>query len=190
MQNITARMLQYREAARLLWNGFLREEDAAGGGEISTDDGLDDWLRLKQLLFTAVVLRHTGDREHARSLLDPSRFSWWNKPIPFIRVVPAREVTAQVSRTSGRGGCWDHPVKTIRPDDDLRFIDFFDWGQAGYLDFQYFHVEIVASRSRPELVGHHALVDVRKADVFVLADTRRKKRGRSGDRTARRGGRT
>lgn len=30
MENITPKVLQYREAARLIWNGFLREQDDLG----------------------------------------------------------------------------------------------------------------------------------------------------------------
>ena len=50
-------MLEYREAARILWNSFLREEDALGGGAISSDGAFHDWQALKHLLFTAIVLR-------------------------------------------------------------------------------------------------------------------------------------
>jgi len=57
MKSITPRILQYREAARVLWNSFLREEDALGGGAISSDGALHDWHALKHLLFTAIVLR-------------------------------------------------------------------------------------------------------------------------------------
>ena len=59
MKRITPQILQYREAARVLWNSFLREEDALGGGAISSDGALHDWDALKHLLFTAIVLRDT-----------------------------------------------------------------------------------------------------------------------------------
>jgi len=168
MQDVTPNVLQYREAARLLWNGFFREQDAYGGGAIATDEALDDWIELKRRLFVALVLRHTGDDQHASVLLDPKLYTYWNKPIGFLRVVPSSpEVPARISRTPGRSGYWDHPVDRLAPDDDLRFIDFFDFGQAGYLDFQYFHVAIVGAPRHPELAGHEALVAVRYASVFV-----------------------
>jgi len=167
MQNIMPRVLKYREAARLLWNGFLREEDVRGGGAVSADFSLDDWVQVKQHLFAALVLRHTGNDDHAEGLLDPKRFTMWMKPIPFLRVVPTSDVPAMVSRTPGHSGYWDHRVDRLGPNDDLRFIDFFDFGQAGYLDFQYFHVAVASSPRHPEIAGHEAVVEVQYADVFV-----------------------
>ncbi len=171
MENITSRVLQYREAARLVWNGFLREEDDLGGGPFSSDYLADDWIALKRDLFVALVLRHTGHDQHAREFLDPQRFTVWTKPIPFLRVaarnVPSPGIPAFVSRTAGHSGYWDHPVNRVGKDDDLRFIDFFDFGDAGYIDFTYFHVAIVSSANHPEIAGHEALIEAQYAEVFV-----------------------
>jgi hypothetical protein len=171
MENITPKVLQYREAARLIWNGFLREEDDLGAGPVS-DDLLDDcWTALKRDLLAALALRGTGNDDHARALLDPQRSTMWTRPIPFLRVaardVPAPGVPAWVSRTPGHSGYWDHAVNRLDRGDDLRFIDFFDFGEAGYIDFKYFHVAVVSSKNHPEIAGHEALIEVQYAEVFV-----------------------
>ena len=110
--------------------------DGAGARAISSDAVLDAWIDLKHLLFVTLVLRHTGNDAHAEFLLGPKKFSLWNEPIPFLRVVPPCDVPAMISRSQGHSGYWDHPVQQLGHEDDLRFIDFFDFGQAGYLDFQ------------------------------------------------------
>lgn len=51
--------------------------------------------------------------------------------------------------------------------DDLRFIDFFDFGEGGYIDFKYFHVTVVSSKNHPELAGHEALIEVQYAEAFL-----------------------
>jgi hypothetical protein len=167
MRNVMPSMLKYREAIRLLWNQFLREDDTRGGGAISSDAVVDAWIDLRHRLFVTLVLRHTGNTAHASFLLAPKKFSLWSEPIPFLRVVPPSDVPAMISRTPGHSGYWDHAVTRLGADADLRFIDFFDFGQAGYRDFQYFHVAVASCERHPELAGHEALVEVQYADVYV-----------------------
>jgi len=158
--NVTPLVLRYREAARHLWNVFLREEATFGTGTLPVAM-LDDWDALKDLLFTALVLRHTGREAHAAArLLSP-------ESLAFLRVVPTSpEVPAMISRHKPAGGYWDHPVCRLGPKDDLRFIDFFDFDQSGFLDFQYYRVSINGSDAA-DLVGRDALIEVQYAHVYV-----------------------
>jgi hypothetical protein len=162
MDEITPLMLRYREAARTVWNGFLREE--AGDSP-----GVHDWEALKQVLFTALVLRHCGHDDCAAALLGPERYSFsWVEPITHLRVVPTAEVPVMISRNPSGGTYWDHPVDRLGPEDaDLRFIDFFDFDQSGYIDFRYYLVSIESFARHPALAGHQALVDVAHAKVFA-----------------------
>jgi hypothetical protein len=164
MDEITPLMLRYREAARTVWNGFLREEPYDSPGS-------HDWEALKQVLFTALVLRHCGHDDCAAALLAPDRYGFsWLKPLTHLHVVPTTEVPVMISRSPGGGGYWDHPVTRLGPDDaDLRFIDFFDFEQAGYLDFRYYLVSIESCTRHAALAGHQALVDVSYAKVFAEA---------------------
>jgi hypothetical protein len=49
----------------------------------------------------------------------------------------------------------------------MRFIDFFDWNQSGWLDFQYYLASIENSTKHPALVGHRALLEITYAKVFA-----------------------
>lgn len=92
----------------------------------------------------------------------------WKDPMRFGRVVPHVDAPVMVTRVPGDHGYWDHPVRKLgREEADLRFIDFFDFGQAGYLDLKYFVVSIESSVRQPDLAGHRALIEVRYADVFL-----------------------
>jgi len=162
MDEITPLMLRYREAARTIWNGFLREEPYDSRGS-------HDWEALKQVLFVALVLRNCGHDDCAAALLSPGRYGFsWVKPMTHLRVVPTTEVPVMISRNPSGGTYWDHPVDRLGPEDaDLRFIDFFDFGESGYIDFRYYLVNIEKCARHPALAGHQALVDVAHAKVFA-----------------------
>jgi hypothetical protein len=113
------------------------------------------------MLFYALVLRHTGDQAHPINLSERA-------PIPYLPVVPTSpEVPAMVSRTKPARTYWDNPVERLGPTDDLRFIDFFDFDQSGFLDFAYYHVSINGSERNTNLAGHEALIEVQYAHVFL-----------------------
>jgi hypothetical protein len=158
--DVTPLLLRYREAARHLWNSSLREPDDAAEA-LPVEGVLDDWEEVRQALFRALVLRSTGSAAHAEARLQ------WLTSFDFLRVRLSMETPALISRITGQGIFWDHPLRTLGPDDDLRFIDFFDFDEAGYRDFLYVQVEIRNSPSHPELAGHAALVEVQYVSVLA-----------------------
>jgi len=88
-------------------------------------------------------------------------------PLAFLKVVPTSpQVPAMVSRHAPADGCWDHPVKRLGPEDDLQFMDFFDFDDSGFLDTS--GSPIMASARAPDLVGHDALVQVQYVNVFEV----------------------
>ena len=149
MKDVTLHLLRYREAARHLWNTFLRQDGTFARGTIPESDVLDDWDSLQKNLFSALVLRHTGDSAR-------------------LRVVPTTaSVPAMISRTRPAHTYWDHPIQRLGPSDTLRFMEFFDFDRSGFLDFAYYRVSIDASEQQTSLVGHEALIEVQYANVFV-----------------------
>lgn len=81
-EDVTSFVARYREAARHIWNCLLREEAL-------DDPALHDWEGLKQVLFTAQVLRNCGHDECAAAPLAPDRYGVsWIKPIVHLHVVP------------------------------------------------------------------------------------------------------
>jgi hypothetical protein len=163
MENVTSFVLRYREAARHTWNCFLRDEPTDAPGH-------HDWEALKQVLFTALVLRNCGYDECAAALLAPDRYGFsWIEPIVHLHVVPSGDVPIMISRDPGpHRRYWDHAVNRVGPNDvDLRFIDFFDWDETGHIDFRFYLVKIEGSIKYPTLIGHRALLEVSDAQVFV-----------------------
>src|SRR5262245_33409722 len=164
VEDVTSLMLRYREASRHVWNSFLRSESRLQG------PGIHDWEALKQILFTALVLRNCGHDRCAAALLAPDRYGFsWIKPIVHLHVVPVTDVPVMISRdATPHCGYWDHPIKRVSPNDvDLRFIDFFDFDQSGYIDFQYYLVSIESSSKYPNLQGHRALIEILNARVLA-----------------------
>jgi hypothetical protein len=166
MQDVTSFVLRYREAARHVWNCFLRDAPRDG-------PGLHDWEALKQVLFTALVLRNCGHDECAAALLASDRYGFsWIEPIAHLHVVPLGDVPILISRDPGpHGNYWDHAINRVGSNDvDLRFIDFFDWDQTGHIDFRFYLVNIEGSTRHPTVIGHRALLEVSYARVLVESE--------------------
>jgi hypothetical protein len=64
-------------------------------------------------------------------------------------------------------GYWDHPIRRLGKDADLRFMNFFDWNEFDLIDQQYVRVEIVGHPTA-ELVGKHALVKNQYVDFAAV----------------------
>jgi len=166
MEDVTDLLNRYREGARLVWNNFLRDEDAYYD---LSNELTCDFNAIKRLLFTALVLRPFEQDDFLPGFVGQDHlFFSWVEPIPFLRVVPqAAGSPAMINRDAGaHHGYWDAPVTRIGSDADLRLIDYFDWDQAGYRDFHYYHVQIVSFPAHPELVRHDALIETLHARVF------------------------
>lgn len=158
-------LLRYREAARHVWNCFLRPPDIVAAGPLLSEEADDDWEETRQVLFRAIVLRNTGSPAHAQARLR------WLTPIDFLRVELRVDVPAMISRIKGQGSYWDHPLGRLSPGDDLRFIDFYDFDESGYRDFLYCQVEIRGSPQHPEVVGHLAMIEAQYLGAVPVENT-------------------
>jgi len=155
MKDVTTIMERYRECVRHIWNTYLRT------GNSTPDDKVNRFDRIKELLFSEIVLRELGKPNYRREDCQ--------QELTFLRVVPVCEgVPIMVNRPSSDGNkYWDDPVDNAGPDADLRFIDFFDWDQLGFMNLQFYHVKIFHFPKFPHLVGREALLDTQYARVFL-----------------------
>lgn len=148
MRDVTDLMDHYRVVARSIWNtGFWSQPD------LQNWDSRDDFREIRKLLFNALVIAR----------LDVERN---------LQVVPLDSTTVPIMiqrpRGEGQAGYWDDPVKEIKASDaKLVFIDYFDWNEMGYIDFQYYKVRIVSFGSQPHLVGREALLEHQYANVIA-----------------------
>jgi hypothetical protein len=154
---VTPLVARYREAARHLWNAFLRD-----GADW---DRHSDYEVLCDQLFTIMVLTPIG-----RGDVDLSKvWERLNATLPFLRVIPRIEhgVPIAINRQHSAHGSWDDPVKMVKPAEvDLRFAHFFDWDELGWRDFEFYRVEIAGFPSQPHLVGRLALIAPQYVEVI------------------------
>ncbi len=163
MKDISLLVNKYRETVRHLWNTSFFV-----GDELSdySQDTLDYFQRIDQLLFSSLVLEKIGlqafEKEYDREIL--------SKPLEFIHVVPSAEDGVQILiNRSGppATGYWDDPINRVKPlEVDLRFLGYFDWNPYGHLNLQYYRVRIMACLPHPHLVGRDALLETSNARVL------------------------
>jgi len=162
MQEITELMDHYRNVSRSLWNaGFWSVQ------ELQNWDSHDLFEEIRKLLFNALVVAQLEKGDVCCNALDAAGHIYQVIP-SFSGPVP---IMIQQPREGDRSKYWDDPVREVRASDvELHFLDYFDWNQMGYVDFQYYRVRIAAFASQPHLVGREALLEHRYARVFT-ADT-------------------
>jgi hypothetical protein len=169
MQDVTELMNRYREACRLLWNGFLRNPQA--NGRISlVDERYCDFHRMRDVLFVALVLREIAHVE------TDVQFGTVNQPVlPFLRIVATPRSAILVNRevAHSRNQYWDGAPTAVPDDIDLRFIDYFDWDVVGYRDLAYYLTRIVGCPEHPDIVGRDALLPVLNGRVVVVKPNER-----------------
>lgn len=154
LRNVTPYLQEFRECARSLWNTYFR---------ILEVDASCHFAQLTDQFFSALVLEQIGA---------PPQLYTYTYPEPFscLRVVPMAiaDVPIMINRPSEDGNrYWDDPVNQVQQSDvDLRFINYFDFDQQGYLDYKYYLVRIVAFAAHPHLVDRDALIEVQYANVY------------------------
>lgn len=60
-----------------------------------------------------------------------------------------------------KSGYWDHKINEVNREAVMVFIQFFDWDVLSYRDNRFVRVQIESWPSHQELVGKHALIDIR-----------------------------
>jgi hypothetical protein len=132
--------------------------------DLQTWDARDQFEQVKKLLFKALVVARLegGHCCDLNSLPDDRK----------LQVVPntggPAPIMIQRSKERDQSGYWDDPVSQVDAAEAvLHFLDYFDWNNMAYADFQYYRVHIAAFPSRPHLEGREALMKHLHAKVFV-----------------------
>jgi hypothetical protein len=157
LEDVTHLLNSYRECARGLWNNFLRQ-----GADFDRFDRIDAFSAICAHLFDEIVLRPLGKLGHGRQTP--------NDLYVFLNVVPTVDpVPIMINRPSDDGNkYWDEPITRVSPQQvKLLFIDYFDWGQMGFVDFEYYRVKVISLDSHPDLVGREALLAVHDGKVVM-----------------------
>jgi hypothetical protein len=148
--DVTTRLLTYREAARGLWNNFLRSE-LRGEADF---EAVGRFHSICDALFEDLVIRPLG-------MVDVE-LPDHGEAYPFLEVrLSSPDAPVQVRRPTADGKYWDDPVKALRADGlRLQFINYYDFDDFGFIDFQYYRVRIAECAEQPHLVGREALLEV------------------------------
>ena len=197
MKDVTNVLQRYRECVRHVWNTYFYpfidetvDDDVDGVGY----DVLDTFDEIERVLFFGLVLEPLNKMEYRDDFRKPSSLpvgtveldqdalmkhisSVWSTREPHavdcLQVIPKWDVPILISREKSTTGYWDHPIcRTEGQDIDLRFIDYFDWGQESYWDLQYFRVKIMSFPAHPEVEGREALIEVLHCQVFLREEVR------------------
>jgi hypothetical protein len=154
---LTSHVHEFREAARHLWNSYMRSE--------ATWDTADEFARVAHILFAECALGRAGvearpiPMDHGTEILAEYR----------LFAGHAGKLPLHANRDIPASGYWDHPVEWIPPEmkQTIHPICFFDFDVLGWRRIQYYRVRIVESSSHPDLNGRDALIECAHVDVEV-----------------------
>jgi len=150
--DITERFLEFREAARHLWNVYFRQDSKSPDW-----DERDEFSEAYVALFNAMVRYQLPPG--AASI--PHLGSGESTALPGYHVVFSLSeiLPLMINRDIPAAGYWDHPTQQVEGTSvRLGLVSIFDWDQLGFRDFRYLRVRIMTS-SDPGLVGRDALVE-------------------------------
>jgi hypothetical protein len=161
MEDVTHLFNNYRECVRHLGNEYFR----------SLPDSCRDWDLHDEYddtavgIFSSLVLRPLGIFDHklaAGYLATP-------QPLPGFYVIPniPHGTPIMINREQARSGYWDHPIRTVTPNDvELYLLRFFDFDRQNYREYRYFEALVHSSACHPEIAGRLALLEVEHAKVL------------------------
>ena len=154
---LTSHIHEFREAARHLWNSYVRSE--------ATWDTADEFAKVANILFIECALGRAGvearpiPMQHGTEILTEYR----------LFADHAGKLPLHANRDIPASGYWDHPVEWIPPEvkQIIHPICFFDFDVLGWRRIQYYRARIVESSSHPDLNGRDALIECTYVDVEV-----------------------
>jgi hypothetical protein len=160
MSDVTAILLDYREALKDLWNKHFLP-----------------WLDEDYASHTIMQFRALESKLYECLVIDRLRLS-----LPVVASIKDYPSLIQVVPKSKNGcairvqrhlesGYWDDPFKNLETNEcDLRFISFFDWSELESIGCEYCLVRVVMIPGQPQLAGREALIataDVNFAQVIA-----------------------
>lgn len=169
MKDCTELFAHFREIARVVWNlGFCANP------ELRLWDVLELYREATARLFEALILLALGYQGRIEEADSPGGVAEF-----LVRPRAAQtELLVDRNRPSKPGHVWGSPTLQLGPDSpqcQLRFVRFFDWDQLAPRDLRYLEVLIQEFDDKPELVGHHALVEFTMCSIwFVHKDEQEK----------------
>lgn len=153
MKDITAEMLEFKEAIRHIWNGHFAQRRSRMSPEMQ-----DAFSQIERGLFAAIVLSSLNVSKRAEEYRE--------QPLSWLILEPASELTewpVQFGDIDGTGNTtWQLPsVIDVKEGMIFEFFDFFDWNAFGFVDFPYVRARVRATKVTTPLQGAVALIEQR-----------------------------
>lgn len=163
MKDITAEMLEFKEAVRHIWNGHFAQRPSRMSGEMQ-----DAFSQIERGLFGAIVLSSVD--------VDQRAAEYREQPLSWLILEPASELTewpVQFGVMEDNGNTtWQPPsLLDVKEEMIFEFFDFFDWNAFGFVDLPYVRARVKSAKAKPS--QSIALVEQRLCRFMVRdsADT-------------------
>ena len=160
MNDVTDKMLQFKEAIRHIWN-----VNFALVASNQSPDIQDAYDTICEGLLIALVLRGTVNAveraEHYR-----------NRPLSFLVVRPVEHLQLlpmRIGELDAANNTVFSEATSVEVDEESRieFYDFFSWNHRAYVDLPYVRAKIAALSSAPSAVGRVVLIEQQHCRFFL-----------------------
>jgi len=158
MENITQRILKYRECIRQLYNNYFINVEWKDS-EYDSDEYFDD---INEILFHKTVLNQIHFKKQI--LKNDQDFYENLKVIPDYGPLGYETICAAANQQSTE---WK-TMQLKSAENDFRFISFFDWTTEKTMEVQYSRVRLVDSKEFPELVGCDFLLENWNSKFYIF----------------------
>ena len=161
-KDCTELFAHFREIARVVWNlGFWANP------ELRQWDVLELYREATARLFEGLILLALGYQGRIEDPDSPGKVA------EFLVRPRATQIELLVDRNrpDEPGHVWGSPTLRLDPESPqcrLKFVRFFDWNQLDPRDFRYLEVLIQEFDDKPELVGHHGLVEFAMCSIWLV----------------------
>ena len=165
MRDVTPTMLLFKEAIRHIWNAHFVpsfEFETNDLGEIWTELGY--YQEISDRMFKALVLRKLGLPE------DSINYGSCPVPVPGLFVVPdfGTEISVMINRDNETKGRWSKPQMIGHEAfGECLFIEFFNWGQASFLDLPLVRCRSETAACEYLVEHHHCRFMVHSVDMDI-----------------------
>ncbi len=161
-RDCTQLFLHYREIVRVVWNlGFWPNP------ELREWDSVEVFQEAIARLFEGIILLAIGYQGRIEDKFSPGEIVNFT----VISNVPEMKLLVDKNLPADPGHVWGVPVLHVGSKSyQLRFVRFFDWEQLAPRDFRWLEVLVERLDNRPDLVGHHALVELDHCSIWFIPE--------------------
>jgi len=158
MENITPRILKYRECIRQLYNNYFMNVEWRDS-EYYFEEYFEE---ISGIIFQKTVLDQVDFKK--KNLKNNQDFYENLKIIPNYGPFGFETIFAAANQQFTE---WKR-LQLKSTENDFRFISFFDWTTEKTMEVQYSRVRLVDSKEFPEFVGYDFLLENWNSEFYIF----------------------